>query len=676
MRNRKFFVLTFLFVLLLQSLAQAKVDSVHITSREIVLDGKLFGGYGPWELIQGRVYFSWDPANPMNQQIVDLELADRNEMGLVTGSSKLVVLKPVEGSPSAETALVEVSNRGGKFTPSYFNRATDYSMAPGNENWFGDALTLRKGLTVIWVGWQFDVPDRNNNLTYEAPLAHYPDGSTITGLVRSDWVVDQTVNNLKLGHRDQRGYPVYDFDSEMNVLTVRDGREADRQVIPRSQWQFAQEKNGRVVADSFHIYMQAGFQEGKIYELVYQSFNPPVVGTGMAVIRDIISYAKYDENSAFPVKKGIAAGVSQTGRFLRHFLYQNFNTDEQFRKAYDGLMIMTAGAGRGSFNHRFAQPSRDAHRYSAFFYPTDIFPFTSSDQFDPLQWKTDGLWSHISNENHQPKTFYINTGYEYWGRAASLIHTDVFGENDIKPNENERIYHIGSGQHFVDRFPPSTEKMQNDHNLYQGNPLAFKVNYRALLVKLVDWINLNQAPPEDAYPTIEKNTLVHIDNYQFPDIPGVKAPDKAHVAYRVDYGPRWKNGIIDHQPPNLGSKYPSMVSAVDRFGNEVAGIQNVEVRVPVATYTPWSLRTNKKGSPEELVDFRGYVIPFPKTKEERSERNDPRISLEERYESKNAYLTEVENAARSLQKEGFLLHEDIRYVLERSEKYWDWIHKE
>ncbi|MEZ5012113.1 MAG: alpha/beta hydrolase domain-containing protein [Bacteroidales bacterium] len=239
--------------------------------------------------------------------------------------------------------------------------------------------------------------------------------------MRSDWTVDETAYTLNLGHRQQVGYPVANRDDERNVLTVRDSREGPRTVVERELWDFGRLlDDGSVSDDPTYIYSREGFAAGKIYELVYLSDKPVVTGMGLAAIRDIISYAKYDKECPFHVDRGMATGISQTGRFLRHFLYQGFNTDESGRMAYDGMMIITAGAGRGSFNHRYAQPSRDAHRYSAFFYPTDIFPFTSRVVLDQEQWRSDGLMAHAWIDKHIPKIFYCNTGYEYWGRAASF----------------------------------------------------------------------------------------------------------------------------------------------------------------------------------------------------------------------------------------------------------------
>ena len=117
----------------------------------------------------------------------------------------------------------------------------------------------------------------------------------------------------------------------------------------------------------------------------YRSQDPPLVGVGPAAVRDTISKIKYNGApelglAAGAIKRSIAFGISQSGRFLRTYLYYGFNEDESHRKVFDGVMPHVAGSGRGSFNHRFAQPSRDGHPFINFFYPTDIFPFTDSEQ--------------------------------------------------------------------------------------------------------------------------------------------------------------------------------------------------------------------------------------------------------------------------------------------------------
>ena len=188
--------------------------------------------------------------------------------------------------------------------------------------------------------------DQEHILKSDLPIATEV-GEAIRGLVRSDWTVDRVTKTLGLGHRTQIAYPVADTAHADNVLTVRDGRLAPRRVIPKSEWSFARLEADSVVFDPTSIYMERGFEAGNIYEMVYVAEQPTVVGLGLAIIRDMMSYAKYGEDRLFPVDRGIAVGISQTGRFLRHFVYQGFNTDEQNRKVYDGIMAHTAGAGRG-----------------------------------------------------------------------------------------------------------------------------------------------------------------------------------------------------------------------------------------------------------------------------------------------------------------------------------------
>lgn len=531
-------------------------------------------------------------------------------------------------------------------------------------------------MTLIWVGWQHDVPDREGLLRLRVPAARGAEGP-ITGPVRADWVVDEAVERLRLGHRGHRAYAPVDPDDPENVLTVRSGREAPRDTLPREAWRFVAPEGGsegpgerpRLTA----VELEGGFEPGMIYEVVYRARDPRVVGLGLAAIRDVVSYAKYELDSEFPVSRGIAFGVSQTGRFLRHFLYQGFNTDEGGRRAYDGMLIHSAGAGRGSFNHRFAQPSRDAHRYSAFFYPTDVFPFTSRVQRDSVGGRTDGLLADLPEE-HRPLTFYTNTGYEYWGRAASLIHTSVNGHQDFDPLSSERIYHLAGGQHFVAGFPPDPDARIGDGPAYRGNPVDFLFTLRALAVRLVDWVEEGREPPESAFPRVADGTLVFPRGLAFPPLPGVDVPVEAHVAYRVDYGPDfWSRGIVTKQPPELGPAFPSQVPQVDGLGNEIAGLRGLELRVPLATYTPWSLRHDAPGATDELSDFSGTFIPLPRTEDERRAAGDPRPPVAGLYPSQDVYMERVRTTVRELVEEGLLLPRDVSRAQRWARKLWSWI---
>ena len=643
--------------------ANAEVRRLVVSGREDVLGGD-------YEKLVGTVELELDPTHPGNAVIVDLDRAPRNARGRVEASADFMVLRPRRPPARGATALLEVSNRGGKALLPYFNRAP-WRLDPTVDADFGDRLLMRLNLTLIWVGWQFDVPGHAGLLRLRAPVARDP-GRSIDGLVRSDWTIERPTTTVSLGHRGHVGYPVADPQHADNVLTVRSARLGPREIVPRDRWRFARMDAGQPVDDPTQIQLAGGFQPGKIYELVYRARDPVVVGIGLAMVRDIVSWARYDARSEFPVTAAIGVGISQSGRFLRHFLYQGFNTDEAGRKVFDGMFVHTAGAGRGSFNHRFAQPSRDAHRFSAFFYPTDLFPFTSRTQADPESGSADGLLARSSDRpEHRPKIFFTNTGYEYWGRAASLIHTSVDGRGDVAPMPSERIYHLAGGQHFVGQFPPSEPERAG--HAYRSNPLDFLVTVRALMVRLVEWVVDDRMPPASAYPTLAKGTLVPIRALKFPRIPGVTAPVVIHQAHRLDYGPRWSTGLITREPPVIGTPFPALVSQVDAAGNEVAGVRGVELLAPLATYAPWQLRGGSGTDADELADFLGTYVPFPRTESERRRWGDSRLGIDRRYRDKRAYLQTAARGAESLARAGLLLREDVPRVLERAEEHWDWI---
>src|SRR6202000_1996852 len=161
---------------------------------------------------------------------------------------------------------------------------------------------------------------------------------------------------------------------------------------------------------------------GKIYEYVYVVADPVVAGLGFAAFRDFASYAKHAADTVAPAERVYGEGISQNGRFLRNFLYEGFNSDEDGRIALDGVLAHVAGAGRGSFNYRFAQPSRDAQPTSSVYFPTDIFPFTDEPETDPVTGARGGLLDRAEATKTVPKIFLSNTSYEYWGRACALIH--------------------------------------------------------------------------------------------------------------------------------------------------------------------------------------------------------------------------------------------------------------
>jgi hypothetical protein len=645
----------------------ARVLRVEIASRADVLQGKPFGEAGAYERITGRVYFSLPIANSHNQRIVDLSNAVNLKNGEVEFSSDFVAIRPKDAHKGNGSMLLEIPNRG---------RARILSLVDGGDqdlaNDAGDAWFLRNGFTVVSLGWQWDA-DGPDALRFFAPVAK-ENGKTITGLLRGDLMPSTVMPEIPLGHLilgsiGGTEYPIAAPDDPRNALTVRNSRESARTVIPRAEWQFAHTVDGKLTPSDRHIHLNGGFQPGKIYEYVYVVADPVVAGGGFAAVRDFASYAKHTPDAVTPAARVYGEGISQNGRFLRDLLYQGLNADEDGRIALDGVLAHVAGAGRGSFNYRFAQPSRDAQPTSSVFFPTDIFPFTDQLEKDPLTGETAGLLDRAAADKVVPKIFFSNTSYEYWGRAAALIHTSADGKQDAPISENVRIYHFTGLQHFPGPFPP--EKGRGDLLGQQPqSPLAIKYFWRSMISNMDAWVRGNTLPPPSSYPKIADGTLVPLLAYAFPKIPGVNQAHEANEGSRLDFGPNWRDGVLTIQPPKVAEPFPVLVPQVDADGNERDGVRLPEVTLPLGTYASWNLRDPSIGAPDQRVAFEASYISFPKTAAERQKTADPRKSIAERYAGREDFMTRYKKAVDDLVKQRWILSEDREALIHRGEQEW------
>jgi hypothetical protein len=596
-------------LLLVSALSFGAVKRIQVIERTDI------PGDHPYERIIAKAYFTVDPNLPANKIIADIDLAPRDANGLVEFSSDLYILKPRDPAKGNGTALVEISNRGGKGLLGTFDQG------PGE---FGDAFLFKQGFTLVWVGWEFDVPPAPGMLRLDAPIAS-DHGKPIVGTVRSEYIGEKPATTISLADMSQVAYPVADPNAPGTQLTVRDHIRDPREVIPRLDWKFEDER---------HVTLKAGFEPGKIYEVIYQAKDPVVVGLGPTAVRDMVSYLKYGAEDK-TIQRAIGFGISQSGRFLRDFLYEGFNADEKGRRVFDGVWAHVAGAGLGSFNFRFAQPSRDGNPYRNTIYPTDIPPFTE-----------DGLLEKARKQNVEPKIFFTNGSYEYWGRAASLIHTTQDGKADVPPDANTRIYFFAGSQHGAGSIPPRKVDAQN---LASVNDYRFAE--RALLLKMQAWLQDGAEPPPSRYPQISKDQLVGIGALAFPHMDGVSVPHIKREAYRIDFST---------EPPKVGDSYPSLVPQVDTDGNETAGVRMPEIAVPLGTHTGWNLRSKAIGAPDQMLNFTGSYIPFSRAK------------IEERYKSKSEYLEKITAAAQKLVRDGFLLDSDLPRIRERAASEWDY----
>lgn len=627
--------------------ASARVAKIEISERSDVA--------GTYERLIGTAHFAVDPKLAANQIVSDIKYAPLNAAGMVEFSADLYVLKPKDAAKSNHSVIFEVSNRGGKGMLGVFDRST-VSDDPG------DKMLLDQGYTIVWLGWEWDVAKRPGLLRLNAPVAT-DHGKPITGLVLSEYEPEARTNVMPLGDRALPAYPVL----EARDLTVRDTVTSARRTISSGNW---------TVRNGTEIVYENGFEPGKIYEFVYLAKDPVLAGLGGAGIRDLISFLKYggDDSAVLgdqyhTIRQAYGFGISQSGRFLRKFLYDGFNADEKGRKVFDGLMVHVGGAGLGSFNMRFAQPSRDGHPFLNLLYPTDVFPFTDLPETDPETGAADALLARAVKANVVPKIFYTNSSYEYWGRSAALIHISPDAKRDAVLADTTRIYMFAGGQHSPAAKPTQTV------TLNPTNPNDYRWSLRALLVAMDAWVKNNTAPPDSAYPRIADGTLVAPDAVHFPAVPGQHVPAYPKLALRFDFGPDFATGrVASIQPPRVGDAFPVRVPQSDADGIDLGGIRMPEVAVPVATYTGWNPRAPSIGAPDQLYAMAGSFIPLPLTEQQARASHDPRQPIASRYPNRDAYLAKVKEAAQSLVAKRLLLEGDIDALVQRAGTEWDLVH--
>ena len=660
------------------------VSGIEIQRREVVLDGRAFGTVGAYEKISGVLHFAFDPRHPVHRIIADIELASRNAEGRVEASADFYLLKPVDMARGNGRLLLDVPNRGRKVALGMFN-STVRVPDPSTAEEFGNGFLMRQGFAVAWCGWQHDVPRRDGLMAVTVPVARGANGP-ITGLIRCEFHPNAGGDVRPMADRYHIPYPTIDVEDPEARLTVRAHVAADEVAVPRSAWRFARRDGDRIVPDPAHLYLAGGFEPGRIYHLVYRAQDPPVIGLSHLVVRDTGGFLRFgtaDEGNpcAGAIERAYVFAVSQTGRFLRQFLFLGLNRDEAGRDVYDAAMPHVAGGRRGEFNLRFGQPSLNALHAVG-----DLFPFTDVTQRDPITGQEDGLLARLGGQgavpsagglggpSRPPKVMMTNTSAEYWRGDAALTHTDVEGRKDLVPEGDVRSYLFAGTQHTAGTLPPAeADPNTGGRGLQKFNVVDYAPLLRAALVNLDRWVSDGVEPPASAVPRLADGTAVHPESTakRFTAIPGVRFPDHLPTVVRLDFGPETARGIVTELPPKVGAPFPMFVSAVDADGNEVGGIRPVELAVPLGTFTGWNPRHPDQGAAGDLMAMLGSTLPFPRTRAEREGSRDPRLSIAERYPSKAAYLERVRAAGQKLVAARHMLAEDVDAVVERAGQQWD-----
>lgn len=558
-----------------------------------------------YERVDGVVRFAVDPDHPANRAVVDLVLAPRSEDGLVRFNADLIVLRPTDVDRRSGKLLGWVTNRGRIGLLPFSVPPPGFVPTISPEIEAGNGFLLRHGWTIALLGWQWDVRRRPGLLGLDAPFAQ---GASTTVTVQFQPNTPRDTERLAHwpwhpdpAHADgaHRAYPVADLDEPAAVLTVRETLHSAPTPIDRRQWRFI---------DETHVHYPDGFDPGSVYAVTYTTTHCPVAGTGLVAVRDVVSHLRRTEAG---IGHTYGAGVSQTGRFLREFLHGGFNVDEDGRQVFDGLQIQVAGARRGDFNRRGAQPS------------AQHLPDTPIAE-PPYAY--DELLENQRAAGAVPRIIHIDSASEYWRSDAYLVH----GETDPPPNV--RCYLMAGTQHFPGMVALTTTPYllpeaaaANFLNTLNHAPLL-----RSSLFLLDRWVAEGTEPPPSAVPRFTDHT----------------AADRTDV---LDAFARSELDVVLPDAQRLAGTCP-VVAAVGADLNEVAGIRLPEVTVPLGVHTGWNVRHPSTGGEGQPIDMAGSLIPYP--------------SLPDR----DVHLAALGRAAEELVATGWLLEEDQPAVLRAAER--------
>jgi hypothetical protein len=639
---RKFFAGAIAAVCLSPAALQAEVIRFDITERVPAFAGRSFGDVGPYERITARATVALSPSDDRNAVIADLAQTPRNADGKVEATTDVVILRPADAARGNGTLLLDVPNRGRKLAPQLF----DDSSQPGANNAqsaddAGIGFLHRQGYTMVWVGWQGDIPSKPGQMALTAPVL-----KGVTGPAREEFVFNTTTSPA----RATLTWPAAD-PANLNV-TVRAAWADTRQTPPGL--------SARLVdPTTVEITRPDGFDAGALYEITYTARDPALLGIGFAAVRDVASFLRRDTTPANPllnglhpsVSRAIGFGVSQSGRFLRDFLHLGFNEDLQGRVVFDGLMPHVAGTRRMATNVRFGQPGRNPRHPQDPTWQADQFPFTYATLNDPLSGKTDGLLRRCALSATCPKVMQTDSEHEWWASRASLLVTDLAG-NHLDLPDNVRAYMIAGTPHFAG--PADVMRNGVTAMALPQNPMHAGAPMRALLSDLNAWISDGVPPPSSRVPMRAHGTLVAADGAVRSDIPGLPYKAIHTVAAFSD------QGVL---PPKEIGRYPVFVPKADNDGMAIAGVRQLALAVPRATYTAWNPRAQGFG-PTALYPLQGAVVPFAPTEAARKEVHDPRPSIAERYADNDAYVAAVRREAARQVAERLLLPDDAGRAVE------------
>ena len=561
---------------------------LEISTRTGFASGQTFGDVGRYERIDGVAYFAVDPEHGDNTVIADIGLAPRNGDGLVEFSSDFRIIKPVDNDHGNGQLLLDVLNRGKELALKNLNSAPD--APPDADPHPGNGFLMRQGYSLVWCGWQHDVPDASGLFRCNVPNAVNADGSPVSGRIVISFQPTVATDTQFLSDRDHAPYPTNHLESWDSVLTVQDYEDGPETVIPKGAMGFCPSGGWSPGAGCGTRYDGWRVRGGEgLSPWCMKAPTPPwwvwdcwprgilwrgcgtLMPTTLALANPLVG----------ALGRAYAYGRSQSGRFLRQMLHLGLNRDEDGRIVFEGMLPNVAGGKMGEFNVRFGQPSSLSNRSV-----NNLPPF-----LDIEPDGGDGVLAEVTRRGVAPKVIYTNTSSEYWGGHGALAHVTADGKEDVALPDNVRSWLFCGTQHGPANLPISDTNPDTGARGTQAlNYVDYRPLMRAALYRLDRWVTHNEEPPANGYPNHADETIVPADSLRewFGALPGVEFPTHQKVMRALNFGP--DRAVPTVIPPEVGDQYPSLVSAVDADGNEVGGVRLPAIAVPLATYTGWNVR--------------------------------------------------------------------------------------
>ena len=701
-------------------ITSSSIDSLNIKGTGTAFNGAAFGSIGTYTYYLAEATGKVAPGDACAATIVDLKNALPDAAGNVRYTFDVVLLTPSDASKANGTLFYEVSNRTSSPLMAALNDGTANDLFLNSRPVVtasvtgvsagvgaGNGFMMNQGASIVWAGWQGDRPQTltgasaaiTSTTKWFAPGMTLPiavdvtrNNAPITGVVQDEFIADNASANL-LGTY----YKLAPGTLPTATLTIRKTPKSDPILVPPSLWAYtagtAVAEGGNTTATGYGFVaidragvralaananaLDAGLDNGSIYHFNYTAVEPKVMGLGFLATRDLVSYLRYGTadkaGNANPIagriKTTLMGGISQSGRYVRDFLWQGYNTDAQKRKVFDGMLPLVGGSRKTYTNFRWSKPGDYSRQHENHFTPGDQFPFGYATLTDPLTGKSDGLLKQCTEINTCPKVIQYDSPIEFGGARASLVATDGAG-NDVAQPDNVRLFYVPGTQHGPSQLASNaaTQPDMSINRVVAATAVSVAPSVlnsstslvRALYLNLEGWAKGTAAPLVSNWPSVAAGTLA-VPTSSAASLGG---PDLSAVSFTGATGTPGLsfNGVFNDLSVNDYSVIPAIASnkfyvvhqpKMDGQGNAVAGVKMPESAVPLATFTGYSLRRSGfvAGDQNSLT---GSQLAFASTNATR-QLGDMRKTVQELYGSKAGYVAAVNAAVDDLVAKGFVL---------------------